>query len=1766
MSLPVIEGYTKASTNGSSTSLTIPTPAGVSDGDLLLLIVANENSSNGEGFDPIAGWTLQTSYGSGDYDCYIGIYSKVSDGDENEFVNVPFRASDDGCGYQIRISNVDPVEPFQPFDTTNDGVGNVGTSINLGTPSSNQVNTIMFTAISFDGSDGDPFSVSAWDFIKYAESPENTDSGNGSSVGWTTFPLEDIGSAPNATWNVSSSDGIVGVTFGIRGNNGGGTSITVTPDTSILSVYSNSVSVSISSTYKPSSIALSCIANIPTVTAIVPNVVVTPLYSDILIEAQVPKIPNTVALPTAPQIQTVANDPTVTIVIPPNIRDYTAYYKFDNDGSDRTGNYNSSVIGATFDGESINLDGVDDYAYLPAQITLTHNNSISLWLTRCATGTRFIITPYSASYQSIIMINDTSIFYMIDSDGAQYASASHGLGSTWASFHHIAVKKDGSGNNVRIFVDNVEKPVTYSGTLDYTTYVYYIGTGWQNSYSSMIMCGKISDLRIWADRTLTDDEITLLYNGGYQPDTSLNETVTPLSEAVTIYQNNVSVIIPSVKAKPIPAVIDIIPNDPAVNYVRVEAIPLEIEIISNTATAYATKSTTIPVDVSIIDIVVNEPTYIIFDGNYYFDLVYEIYENTIDSDFSIKYEVGDYVIADTFIVKYDFEATEEHHNLEYFYVRYDNEYDYLIAGSDISVLPKTVILHIPMVSSIEDETGNYSTSQVGDVEFIVPDTFSEFGTACFLSNGSISVDSCSISGDFTLMFYASFYNYDIAYTDFVSFEINVYQIRVGDDTDYIIFDSSFLRWEHQGVLYNFEIVRENGETKLYINGVECSVKSSSGDISTVTFYIANINGIYMSDMYLYDRALSYYEIKQVFSNVKITSSIETFNVKYENLEDGVYIVSEQDVFFVNWFVQSDIQMKIDIFNVKYDMEMNYTVYDRRLSNNRNIISGIDAFYPMSEATIDYRSSLQPDFTYQFTPDRDDNTARQVIHFPKIYGTGIKNYEFSLNRFLMYEPNNKKSTRSISFWYMPSGKTDATYGFYPPVYKTSSEYANYKINSAVYDEGYVIHSLLYVLNDVNITVELFRTSVDDEYSSPHHIAMSNDEYEYLSIYINGERIIVRNVKDSQLYNDESNTLKSRFGHDLGDRGVISNIRSYDKPLTYFDVQVLYNDPHIVVGYIVSGHSFEYFDIKYTLDNKEQYLFLKHNKIHDIFNDGSCVNHWSFSTEVYDTVKDGLKFNGYYDSGDYNQRFKRVDDSISGIQSNESYGYYDDGSMNTNAMIMTDRYTITWSCVLKDVTNHWVGAGRSLSYGWAGTSDVSPEWSRIDVQCDGYRYNFFNGDYFCITELSHIRLNEWNSIVVTVERLGISNVYRNELFINGVSSGVSYLNHPLYPITKKKSKISYIEYNGEGESYAIAKYGDPVGGIRVFNRVLKNGEIKYLIDDVRHERYDLNVSYECKKSTINRDFSIVYAMEWNYLQRSTYDIINIFGDGSGKHLFGFNGNYFDEGNGTLIENYGDFFYRDDTYSLDAVYKYSQYGNKDKNCGAVWGFETSDDITESGMTLSFHYKSAGTTFTSMVGLIYIGMGNQTTYTVGISYDTDNERFALSNVFEKDNVEHIDLYVPYQLSDYMEYHHYAYQIIYVSEGMYEAKFFIDGELKGYGDLETPISPLSKFGLGNSSTLHSYNPLGGYIDQVRIFDRVLNDFELGILVDEKVAPTSFSVKYYVEPNTIYRDFDVKYEIDQLHFERFDVVYSFKDGLQIYRFDIIYKIEQEYKSIIIRRV
>ena len=221
MAFPYIRDSTKASTDGTASSLTMTKPTGAENGDLLLLLMGNENATSGEGFDPLTGWTLEFNYGSGGVDCYLGLYSRIATGDALEDSPVvPFGGSDDGHGWYLSIGGVHATDPVRIIGSSTEVVSNTLTNPSITTDTN--IYSLVFSAFSFDGSDSDPITETGtgWTMIDWTESPLGSDAGGASSGAFSTKGIDTASTATgDSVWNMGGgqSDGIVGTQFTVAG-------------------------------------------------------------------------------------------------------------------------------------------------------------------------------------------------------------------------------------------------------------------------------------------------------------------------------------------------------------------------------------------------------------------------------------------------------------------------------------------------------------------------------------------------------------------------------------------------------------------------------------------------------------------------------------------------------------------------------------------------------------------------------------------------------------------------------------------------------------------------------------------------------------------------------------------------------------------------------------------------------------------------------------------------------------------------------------------------------------------------------------------------------------------------------------------------------------------------------------------------------------------------------------------------------------------------------------------------------------------------------------------------------------------------------------------------------------------------------------------------------------------------------------------------------------------------------------------------------------
>jgi len=212
-SIPVIETIEKNQGGaGQSINLTCNKPAGVEIGDLLVLICANEDDSAVPQFwDNKAGWEFIDESGDFSSDAHIGVFYRIATGTEDASETVVAESADQWCMFYARISGVNPDNPINisnfasTFSESVHVIPSIITDVD---------NCLILYGLSFDGSDGFPFSV-AGPFVEEDE-VQNPQSQGFNSACWGSRDLATAGASGAASVTCSLSDGAAYFQIGIN--------------------------------------------------------------------------------------------------------------------------------------------------------------------------------------------------------------------------------------------------------------------------------------------------------------------------------------------------------------------------------------------------------------------------------------------------------------------------------------------------------------------------------------------------------------------------------------------------------------------------------------------------------------------------------------------------------------------------------------------------------------------------------------------------------------------------------------------------------------------------------------------------------------------------------------------------------------------------------------------------------------------------------------------------------------------------------------------------------------------------------------------------------------------------------------------------------------------------------------------------------------------------------------------------------------------------------------------------------------------------------------------------------------------------------------------------------------------------------------------------------------------------------------------------------------------------------------------------------------
>lgn len=219
----VVSGWTGASTSP-GTTLTLRKPSNVEVGDLLIIIVGNDDNTDTDQWDNATlkptGFTLINEAGNtATSDAHSAAFYRIADGTENATTSVPAQVSADYWGYYLRVTGASTTNPINVTGADFNGAGSPHAVTGITTTASN---TLAFYILSGDGADTYPFSVSGTGWSESAETFAGL-TGTESAGTWGTRSMVNPGATGAATVAMTVSDSASGFQFAINPSTARGT-------------------------------------------------------------------------------------------------------------------------------------------------------------------------------------------------------------------------------------------------------------------------------------------------------------------------------------------------------------------------------------------------------------------------------------------------------------------------------------------------------------------------------------------------------------------------------------------------------------------------------------------------------------------------------------------------------------------------------------------------------------------------------------------------------------------------------------------------------------------------------------------------------------------------------------------------------------------------------------------------------------------------------------------------------------------------------------------------------------------------------------------------------------------------------------------------------------------------------------------------------------------------------------------------------------------------------------------------------------------------------------------------------------------------------------------------------------------------------------------------------------------------------------------------------------------------------------------------------
>ena len=209
--------------------------------------------------------------------------------------------------------------------------------------------------------------------------------------------------------------------------------------------------------------------------------------------------------------------PPIAVPTDPGTEALVAYYAFENNANDSSGNnLNGTIVGtpayvAGITGMALSLDGVDDHIDCgsSASFDITEQITLSVWVNTNDSGNgqhNPFVGKGDRSYAIKHASGNSMEFFIYDNTWQTLSSPVND--SFNGSWHHVAGTFDGT--QLRLYVDgSLADSMDYTGTIATTTYPVNIGRNSQNT--DRLYEGAIDEVRIY-NRALTEGEILFLAN------------------------------------------------------------------------------------------------------------------------------------------------------------------------------------------------------------------------------------------------------------------------------------------------------------------------------------------------------------------------------------------------------------------------------------------------------------------------------------------------------------------------------------------------------------------------------------------------------------------------------------------------------------------------------------------------------------------------------------------------------------------------------------------------------------------------------------------------------------------------------------------------------------------------------------------------------------------------------------------------------------------------------------------------------------------------------------------------------------------------------------------------------------------------------------------------------------------------------------------------------------------------------------------------------